>query len=238
MFSRHLPPCHTLSPTPVAPRRLASLAFLLVLAGSLGAQTVVYDNLVTSGNSVQTWANITKVGQSFTPNASGTLSSITLNLTMSSTVTPIYSVELWSDDGGATPLPSSLLATFVTGQPWSSVYSGTPGTYNAANTVTFSSGSFGQNYSVNAGTPYWLVVTSTSGAAKAWGIGAASDDFTAVFSNATTSWGSTNLTGGGSLGAQITVSGSAIPEPSTYAAIAGAACLVAAGYSRRRKGQF
>lgn len=223
-----------MSPTLVSPRRLASLAFLLALAGSLDAQTVVYDNLVTSGNSVQTWASLTKVGQSFTPNASGTLSSFTLNLTMSGTATPIYSVELWSDNGGATPLPSSLLATFVSGQPWSSLYTGTPGTYNAANTVTFTSGSFGQNYSVNAGTPYWLVVTSTSGTAKAWGISSATANPFATFSN-TSVW-SAGVPSGGSLGAQITVSGSAIPEPSTYAAFAGAACLVAAGYSRRRKG--
>ncbi len=225
-----------MSPTLTLPRsltHLARFAVLLTVAGSVGAQTVVYDNLVTSGSSMQQFVNISKIGQSFTPSVSGTLSSITLNLTTQNTSAPTYSVELWSNNG-ATSLPSSLLATFVSNQPWSGVFSGTTGSLNAATTVTFSSGNFGQNYSLSAGTPYWLVVTtSMTGVARAWGVGAAGDDFAAVFNVGFSSWESKTFTGGATLGAQITMGGSAIPEPSTYAAFAGAACLVFAGYSRR-----
>ncbi len=220
-----------MSPTLVSPR-FTSLAFLLALAGALQAQTVVYNNLVTSGNTVQTWNLLTKVGQSFTPNASGTISSFTLNLTTTNgTATPVYTVELWSDNGAATHLPSGLLATFVSGQPWISLYSGSA-VHNAANTVTFSSGSFSQNYSVNVGTAYWLVITSSGGAAKAWGVGSDTDNPFATFAGST--WSTGAAAGGGNLGAQISVNGSAIPEPGTYAAFAGLAVLGFAGYSRRR----
>ncbi len=213
---------------------VAPLAFLFVFAGAVSAQTVVYNNLVSSGNSVQNWSGLFKVGQSFTPTASGTIFSVTLNLTMSSTATPVYSVELWSDSGGATPLPSTLLATFVSNKPWSSLYTGSSGTYNASNTVTFSEGSFGQNYSVLTGTPYWLVVTSTSGTAKAWGIGSVTGNSSAGFSSTTGTWSSLSLSG--DLGAQISVNGTpAIPEPGTYAAFAGLMALAVAGCTRRRR---
>lgn len=89
-----------------------------------GAQTVTYDNLVGSAsNPVQAFANISKLGQSFTAMGSGTISSLSLNLTTSfSSTAPIYSVQLWSDSGGGTSLPGTLLATFVSNQRWSPNY--------------------------------------------------------------------------------------------------------------------
>lgn len=211
-------------------RFAASLAFLFALAVSLDAQTVVYNNLVSSGNSVEGYGGILSLGQSFTPSASGTISSLTLNLTTTNGVaTPTYNVELWSDNGGGTHLPSALLVTFVSGQSWLSLYSGS-GTANAANTVTFPSASFNGNYSVNAGTEYWLVVHAfSSGSLKSWGIASATGDPIASSSNGTT-WGSLSLSG--DLGAQISVSG--IPEPGTYAAFAGLAALIVAACTRRR----
>ncbi|MCX6953078.1 MAG: hypothetical protein NTV51_13070 [Verrucomicrobia bacterium] len=205
-------------------------ALLLAFAGSLDAQTVVYSNLVTSGNAFQTWTGASKLAQSFTPTASGPISSVTLNLTMSSTSVPVYAVEVWSDNGAPTHLPSTLLATLVSGQPWSALYTGTPAVYNASNTITFSSGSYGQNYSLSSDTAYWLVVTSSSGSAKAWGISATASAPTASFSSPGGVWGSTSL--GGALGAEISVT--AIPEPSTYAALAGLSALGLVVYQRRR----
>jgi hypothetical protein len=211
--------------------RFALITISCLLIGTLGAQTVIYSNLAaSSSNPVQNWAGTFKLGQSFTASASGAISSISLNLTMSSTSVPVYSVELWSDNGGSTHLPSALLATFVSGQNWSAVYSGSPGVYNASNTITFPSAGFTQNYSVASGTSYWLVVSSTSGSAKAWGVSSTLDGPTASYSSTTSTWGS--ISPAGALGAAVSVS--AIPEPGTYAAFAGLVALSVAVYRRRR----
>ncbi len=208
----------------------ALITIACLLAGRLGAQTVIYSNLAaSSSNPVQNWTGALMLGQSFTAGASGTISSVSLNLTMSGTATPVYSVELWSDNGGSTHLPSALLATFVSGQNWSDVYSGSNGVFNASNTVTFSSAGFTQNYSLTSGASYWLVVSSTSGSAKAWGVSSTLDGPTASYSSTTSTWNS--ISPAGALGAAVSVS--AIPEPGTYAAFAGLVALSVAVYRRR-----
>jgi hypothetical protein len=198
-----------------------------------GAQTVTYDNLVGSaGNPVQAFINISKLGQSFTAAGSGLISSVSLNLTAFNMGVSSYNVQLWSDSGGVTPLPTTLLATFVSNQSWTANYSGTPGTQNAAHVITFSSGSFGENYTVSAGTNYWLVVaTNNTGAARAWGVSSTALGPSAAYAPYTSTW--STLSQAGSFGGQVAIL--AVPEPSTYAAIAGAAALVWAAWIRRRR---
>lgn len=206
--------------------------FVVFPAERAGAQTVTYDNLVgSSSNPVQAFVNISKLGQRFTAASAGMISSVSLNLTASNTVVSSYNVQLWSDSGGVTPLPTTLLATFVANQSWTANYSGTAGTQNAAHVITFSSGSFGENYSVSAGTNYWLVVaTNNTGAARAWGVSSTALGPSAQFSPLTSTW--STLAQSGSFGGQIAIS--AVPEPSTYAAIAGALVLGWAGVRKRR----
>ena len=208
-------------------------ALLPLVATLASAQTTIVDTLVTSSsNPVETWSGLYKVGQSFTATTSGDIASLTLNLTTSnSSATPVYSVELWSTDGQPSPLPASLLATFVSGQQWSALYSNPK---NPANTVTFTDTSFAQNYSLVANTSYWLVVTSTSGSAKAWGVdaGAPSIGGSAGYSSTSGTWSAVTLSG--PLGMEITVQ-SAVPEPATGALVGGLLALGFAAFARRRK---
>lgn len=197
-------------------------AVLLALAwATVGvAQTVTYSNLAgSSANTLEKFINISKYGQSFTAAASGTISSISLNLTTTNPTASsfAYSVELWSNNSG-TSLPNTLLATFVSGQDWASNYSAS---FNAARVITFNSSAFTANYTVASGVDYWLVVTSSTGAARAWGTGTTVGGPTAQFNVGPSTWSTVSLAGG--LGAQISIS--AIPEPSTYATWAGLAAL-------------
>jgi MYXO-CTERM domain-containing protein len=120
-----------------------------------------------------------------------------------------------------------LLATFVTGQNWNSVFSNP---VNASNTVTFSSSAFAQNYDVIFGASYWLVVSTTSGSAKAWGVSSVLDGPTASYSSSTSTWGSISLSG--ALGASVSVS--AIPEPVSSVAVAGLFAVGLVAFRRRR----
>lgn len=209
-----------------------ALTWLCVLASvaSMSAQTTVYSNLATDSSApVQTWSGLYKVGQSFTSSQSGSIASLTLNLgsTNASTI-PVYSVELWSDGGGASSTPSALLATFVSSQHWSNLY--TP-SVDATNRVTFSSSEFSENYSVAANTTYWLVVASTSGSAKYWGLSSSGGTASALYDKTTSTWSNTTLSG--PLGAEIAVS--PVPEPSAGAACAGLAALGFAALRRRKR---
>ena len=206
-------------------------AVLLALAWATGgqAQTVTYSNLAgSSANTLEKFVNISKYGQSFTAAASGTISSISLNLTTtnSSASAFSYSVELWSNTSG-TSLPNTLLTTFVSGQDWVNNYSAS---FNAARVITFDSSGFTANYAVASGTDYWLVVTSTTGASRAWGTGTTVGGPTAQYNVGSSTWSTVSLAGG--MGAQVAIS--AIPEPSTYAALAGFAALGMACRLRRR----
>lgn len=211
-------------------RSALGAALLGVFAAGASAQTVIVNDLVSSSsNPVQTWSSSFKVGQSFTATASDSIASLTLNLTTSnSSATPVYSVELWSTNGQPTPLPSALLATFVSGQHWSTVYSIAQ---NPTATVTFTSSSFGQNYSLVSGTTYWLVVSSTAGAAKGWGVSSTDIGDTATYSSVGNTWSAASLSG--SLGLSVSVT-SAIPEPGTSALLAGVVTLAGALGVRRR----
>lgn len=214
---------------------LGGLTLLLSLspAGRVGAQTLTYDNLAGSAsNPVQAFVNISKLGQSFTAMGSGTISSLSLNLTTSfSTTAPVYSVQLWSDSGGGTSLPGTLLATFVSNQRWSPNYSGTPSVLDASHVITFSSSNFAENYAVSSGTTYWLVVESQTGAARAWGVSSTALGPSAQFRPLTSTW--STLSQAGSFGGQVSLL--AVPEPSTYAVIAGALVLGWAAWIRRRR---
>jgi hypothetical protein len=209
-------------------RSALGTALLGIFAAAAPAQTVIVNDLVSSSsNPVQTWNGLTMVGQSFTATASGSITSFTLNLTTSnSSTTPVYSVALWSTNGQSTPKPSTLLATFVSSQHWSTVYSATQ---NPANTITFNSSGFGQNYDLVSGTTYWVVISSSTGVAKAWGVSGTDIGDTATFNG---SW--SNVTLAGSLGMSLSVQ-SAIPEPGTYALLAGVLALGGAIIVRRRQ---
>lgn len=219
------------------PLRLSTLCASVLFAfavGAANAQTVVVNNLVgSSSNPVLNWTRTYKVAQSFTATATGDVDSITLNLTTSnSATTPLYAVELWSTDGQSTPLPSTLLATLVSGQQWSTVYSAAQ---NPANTVTFTATNFTGNYTLQTGASYWVVVSSTSGSAKAWGVSGTDIGDTATQSTGNV-WSAPNLTvsgSPGSLGMSISVQ-SAVPEPATYAALGGFLGLVVVAVARRR----
>jgi hypothetical protein len=208
---------------------VALIAMTWLLVGTLDAQTVIYNNLAgSSSDPTKNWSGALKLGQSFTAGASGTISSLTLNLTTSnSSATPVYSVELWSDNGESSHLPSALLATFVTGKNWNSVFSNP---VNASTTITFSSAEFTQNYDLISGSSYWLVVSTTAGSAKAWGVSSILDGPTASYSSSTSTWGSISLSG--ALGASVSVS--AIPEPVSSVAVAGLVAIGLAVVRRRR----
>lgn len=201
-----------------------------VFAGRASGQTVVYSNLSTSSaNPIQNYTNIVSLGQSFTPSASGFISSLSLNLeTISPNAGPVYAVQLWSDSGGSTHLPATLLATLVTNHHWNTDFVSPA---DSSHLVTFSAAGFAQNYSLISGTIYWVAVATTDGPNKSWGVSSTSAGATALFALNGSQW--TTLTLSGALGAQISVV-SAIPEPGTYATLAGIAMLGFAAYSRRR----
>lgn len=84
---------------------------------------------------------------------------------------------------------------------------------------------------MSSGTTYWLVVASQTGAARAWGVSSTALGPSAQFRPLTSTW--STLSQAGSFGAEISLL--AVPEPSTYAAIAGAAALFGTVWIRRRR---
>ncbi len=197
-----------------------------IAAASLRGQTTIYDNLADAASTtVQNWSGRTKVAQSFTSSVSGDFASITLNLgTTNNSGTPVLSVQLWSDNNEVSPLPFTLLATFVSGYNWNNLYAAT---IDPDQTVTFTTDDFVENYTVAAGTTYWLVVASTSGSAKYWGLSSVGNTASASYSS---DW--TTLSSSGGLGARLALT--AVPEPATNGVIAGVCLLGFAGYRRRR----
>jgi hypothetical protein len=183
---------------------------------------------LSSSNPVQNYSGLQALGQSFTPSASGTISSISLNLqTTNASTSVIFDLELWSDGGGS-QLPAVHLATLMNDSQWAPQNYVSP--INSSHVATFSAASFTQNFAVTMGETYWLVVSSTSGSAKSWGISSTNSGPTAKYVQATGLWSSLAISG--DLGAAVSVS--AIPEPSTYAVAIGAAALLGAIVYRRR----
>jgi hypothetical protein len=216
---------------PIKQLNIAPLIATLLLAGLIGqasGQTISYGNLSTSSaNPNQNFTNILSMGQSFTAATSGSITSLTLDLgTINPSVRPVYGLELWSNSGGTTPLPSTLLATFVTDQHWNNNYLDPA---DSSHSVTFSSSDFSGNYSLVAGATYWLVIDTTDGANKTWGVSDTLAGPSAAYYLSTGEWGPLPLSG--ALGLEVET---AVPEPSAYATIAGMAALGVAWAGRRR----
>lgn len=211
--------------------RSGTLALLLAigLLGTAQAQTVMLSNL--AGTSYAGYANTrnesdgtlnTANAGSFTTGSEATvLNSLSL-LGVSGSGTD-FSVELYSDSGN---LPGTLLETL----------SGPTSPTSASTTYVYTSGG---SLTLSANTTYWWVTTVPTGttaanfnsnyvtnsadvAADGWSIGR--------YAYQTNGGAWSNGTG---RSMQFSVSTSAIPEPSTYAALFGAAALGLAAYRRR-----
>lgn len=192
---------------------------------------VAYDNLAPGGGAVtsdKTFGSIAAWGQQFTANANGSFTNIKLNLYVTSlpqTQFPTFRIELWSD-GGANP--GARLATLKT-TDWNNgvPFNNTPANTSAYLEVT----TFDQNYSINSGTTYWLVVNQPDGngpAAKRWTVNGSGLGQTASYNFTTGLW--TNRGNTTNLGAQITV---AVPEPGTLLLGSLAAMSGACGFYRK-----
>ncbi|MES2695257.1 MAG: PEP-CTERM sorting domain-containing protein [Verrucomicrobiota bacterium] len=206
------------------------IATILLLAWATRAvgQTTAYSNLSTSSaNPIRDFTDILSMAQSFTPSVSGSISSLSLNLSTRNPGRPVYDVQLWSNSGGATPLPTTLLATFINDYNWNK---DVVEPADSSHVVTFASSAFSQNYSLTAGTTYWLVIATTDGVNKRWGVSATSAGPSAAYYLSTGTWGPLSLSG--ALGAQVLVT--AIPEPGTFAMMGGLAVFGFAAYRRRR----
>lgn len=203
------------------------LSFVLIaLAGQASGQVTAYSNLsISSANPNQNFTDILSMGQSFTSSASGLISSLSLNVSTISPNRPVYDVELWSDSGGSTPLPTTLLATLVIDRKWNLDQVSPP---DSSHVATLSASAFSNNYSLVSGTTYWLVIATTDGPNKSWGVSSASGGPSAAYRLSTHQWGAFPLSG--ALGLAVSV----IPEPGACAAWGGIIVLGFAIGGRRR----
>ncbi len=210
------------------------LRFLL-LAGGLavasipaGAQTTVVFNTFGAGDIYNTEAASTLTGSAnsvgvpvyaqaaaFTPSSGGYLSSLELPLNVYDSM-PVVDVSLWSDAGGA---PGAVL------QSWSGFSFSEPNIYSFAAT--------GAPVQLVSGSSYWVVANAaTSTTWAGWfkpDAAAAIPGQPAFYSENGGPFNNPNSAGA----FRVTVS--AIPEPSTYAALFGAAALGLVVWRRRVK---
>lgn len=202
------------------PVRFAAALAAGLLAASASAQVTVSNLANDIGTSMLiSTSNYTAVAVSFTTDsATYSLTSVTLHMGGSNTSSPL-TVSIYNDNSG---LPGSSLTTLSGANPTSS------GNYTFTST----------GLALSANTTYWVAAATSGSGQYDW-------DATADLSQSNTggaTWtigDSTQLFYSGSWGT-ITVSGmmsvtaTAVPEPGTYAALAGLTALGFVAWRRRR----
>jgi hypothetical protein len=208
------------------------LVLLLALATSsvvgvctLSAQTTLVSSLsnttitVLEASPTARWANAFTTGAT-----SALLNSVTFKYQSNQSTDTTISAFVYSSAGS---VPGSLLATAT-----SAVLGNNNGSfYEAQISLNFAGG-----FTLSANTDYFIV----SGASlSVFGVAGTNSSQTglsgfSIYSSSTFSTNGGASFGGSSNGALFALSGSAIPEPSTYAAILGLVAVGAAAWRRRR----
>ena len=170
------------------------------LTSYLDTAQVIYHNLAAGGgaqSSDKNFANIGRWAQQFTASNSGPVANVKLNLYRRNTQSGTFDVQLWS---GTDTTPTTILVTLKTIN-WEDVpLNSTSTNTNAFVEIT----SFTNNYTLQSGSSYWLVISQAANGpnAKRWSV-AGSGRRTASFNYLTTTW--TNQGTTVNLGAQLSV---------------------------------
>ncbi len=220
------------TPKLVSLLRLLAVSALAALAATAHAQVVVSNISATHNNGVTYPPAPRLLAQSFTTDSSSAqfnLISVSLMFYQSVGTIGNFTVTVYGNDSGK---PGSVLGTLSGNASPTATFAGQQETYTASGVT------------LNANTTYWV----------SWGFSSPNDDGATYIG---TPMQDTSATGQWSLGvtrvsfdfgsswagfaatefpAQISIQASAIavPEPGTYAAIAGAAALGLAAWRRRR----
>jgi hypothetical protein len=221
----------------VRSRAAALVLVFAILTGTVTAQVVTAVSNISNSLSVGFGISGSPLGnalvaQNFTTGSnSWTLNSVTLGLLKNNVAfTGDVTAYIYSDSGGT---PAGLLASSVTTHTLPANTS-----INAEYTFSFS----GQ--SLSGSTTYWVAVSGaasnaglnwkgTSDNSQSTSVGwSIADTGPRTSSDSGSSWGSASSLGVGIFSVSAT---SAIPEPSTYAAICGAAVLGLAAWRRKRR---
>lgn len=202
-------------------------ALLLILAiASPACAQVVVSNLTATGGGTLSVSTTQSVAGAFTTGATTSLlGNVTLALGNASGATSVFTVALYSSNLG---LPGTLIETLsgpASPQPVGN-YSFTSGgsTTLNPNTTYFWVGTLASPSSSDRRRPLFALSTNET-SSDGWAI----TDFYYVKGSS----GTWNATAGNPLMFSVSAT-SAIPEPSTYAALAGVAALGLAAYRRRR----
>jgi uncharacterized protein (TIGR02145 family) len=169
------------------------------LTNYLDTAKVIYHNLAAGGGaeaSDKSFGNIGRWAQQFTASNSGPVANVKLNLYRRNTQSGTFDVQLWS----GTDTPTTILVTLKTIN-WADVpLNSTTTNTNAFVEIT----SFTNNYTLQSGSSYWLVISQAANgpSAKRWSV-AGSGRRTASFNYINTTW--TNQGTTVNLGAQLSV---------------------------------
>lgn len=203
------------------------LGLFLLTAAAGRAQTFV-DYQVTGGSGSKNNAG-SLIGQSFTTNASATaISSLNLFVNRNLLADANFTLSLYATSGSAGAYVPSGGALF------SQTFSNTILSESTGTSYTFS----GLNWSVAGSTTYLVAVESSVAAAIKWTVNTGTGGDVASLISGTSGqnrYFSSGSPGAGTLFA-MTATTTSIPEPSTYAALAGAAAMSLALLRRRRAG--
>lgn len=191
----------------------------LIAAAPASAQVVLLGNMPSSDGTSDGLSNSTKIAVSFTVGSSGfSVSNVSLRLEGIYYAYPV--VNFHSNLAGA---PGATVGgNFTMGQMG-----------NLAD-YSFTSGT---TLELSANTTYWMVAESQSGSSSWKGSGATPTGLASFGGYSFTSDSGTTWAAHTSSMPSFAINGSAIPEPSTYAAIAGALAIGFAAYRRRASRQ-
>jgi hypothetical protein len=202
---------------------LCATAFLAA-ASTGNSQVVLLGNYPSNGSpGTAIAADGTRAAEVFTmPAAAYNVNSVTVPLTDFYGSPELVSLGFYTDGGSG---PGSLVGSLLT-QPAGSGYNGSPltdYTFTAGSTVTLA-----------ANTTYWMVLGVPAGFvgwgwSNSLGTGLATFDHQYASGNNGATYGIDQ-----SINFAYQINASAIPEPSTYAAMAAAASLAFAAWRRRR----